>query len=72
MTNPSPTTPLGTPIRVTLDGRERTGEFAGPIDRKFGRVRIGHRVRTVALADIEVIVPDTGDRWAELHVGRRG
>jgi hypothetical protein len=52
-----------------LDGKEWTGEFGGIVDRTFGRVRIGHRVRTAALTDIHEIVPPSGDRWATLHMG---
>lgn len=62
-------TQIGTPIRTTINGVERSGEFAGIVDRTFGRVRIGHKIKTVALADIEVIVPSTGDRWSEMHRG---
>ena len=58
---------FGAPVRVTLDGVQRTGEFAGVADRHHGRVRIGHRVRTVRLDAIREIVPAGIDRWAELH-----
>ena len=60
-------TRIGSPIRAKLDGMTRTGEFAGAIDSTFGRVRIGHRLRTLALADIEVVTPSSSDRWADLH-----
>lgn len=67
MTTASHLTRLGVPVRVHLDGQQRTGEFAGIVDRTFGRVRIGHRVRTAALADIHEIAPPCGDRLAVLH-----
>lgn len=61
---------FGVPVRVVLDGQERRGEFAGLADRRQGRVRIGHRVRTVPLTDIREIVAPNGDVWAERHAVR--
>ena len=53
----------GTPVRFTLDGKTWTGEFAGVLDRTFGRVRVGHRIRFPALCDIiEIQAPAGGER----------
>ena len=55
---------FGAPVRVTSTGL--SGTFAGIADRKHGRVRIGHTLKTYVLSDI-VQLSTESDRWADLH-----